>query len=78
MVALVGSMDGSLGRYCAHMSACPANTEITGSLTRGMTALLKSFASKNSGEIPKRLLVQYTIYLAELYRILSSDEIFTV
>ena len=49
---------GSLGRYCAHMSACPANMEITGSLTRGMIALLGSFASKNSGEMPKRLLVQ--------------------
>mmetsp|Transcript_2285 Transcript_2285/g.3117 ORF Transcript_2285/g.3117 Transcript_2285/m.3117 type:complete len:289 (+) Transcript_2285:2-868(+) len=57
VVAVVATMDGTLGRYCAHMSVSPAGVEVLQSLTRATKALLQSFAQKNGGDMPKRIII---------------------
>ena len=57
VVAVVATMDGTLGRYCAHMSVSPAGVEVLNSLTRATKALLQRFAQRNGGDMPKKVII---------------------
>ncbi len=57
VIAVVGSMDGLLGQYCAHISACATESELGASLDTAFTALLETFAKRHGGKYPKRMLI---------------------
>jgi len=56
ILAIVASMDGMLGQYCAHITTCDMRTEPVNSLRDGIGALLDHFARKNGG-FPKSIIV---------------------
>ncbi len=64
MAALVGSTDGMLGQYAAHISTCDMRVEPVETLTEGMGALLEAFAARNGANYPRRIIV-YRDGLAE-------------
>jgi len=55
VAAVVGSMDGKLGQYCAHVSA--VKSDPGSNLERGMAALLNTFCQRNDGRMPRRLII---------------------
>ncbi len=57
VAAVVASMDGKLGQYCAHISTCNAREEPVGNLQRAMSTLLDTFMSRNQGRYPKRIII---------------------
>eukprot|EP01032_Pedospumella_encystans_P026556 gene26556-30003_t len=57
VVAVVASMDGMLGQYCAHISSCNANREPVNSLYESFHALLTAFCARNNGEFPRNIIV---------------------
>jgi len=58
VAAVVGSMDGMLGQYCAHISRCTvSNTEPVPHLEVAMDSLLNAFARRNQGKIPKHIII---------------------
>ncbi len=57
VAAVVASMDGSLGQYCAHISTCTAHTEVVSTLETAMAQLLTAFRDRNKGQMPKRMIV---------------------
>jgi hypothetical protein len=54
--ALVGSMDGSAGQYCAHISATHGQSKAFDKLTEGMESMLNSFYQKNKA-FPKHIIL---------------------
>lgn len=57
VVAVVASMDGMLGQYCAHISSCNANREPVSSLYEPFHALLTAFCARNNGQFPRNIIV---------------------
>ena len=50
-------MDGMLGQYCAHISACTTREEPVGSLYESFRLLLKAFCIRNNGQFPRKIIV---------------------
>jgi eukaryotic translation initiation factor 2C len=57
VAAVVASMDGKLGQYCAHISTCASREEPVEGLGRAVGALFDSFCSRNGGNMPKRIII---------------------
>ncbi len=57
VAAVVASMDGKLGQYCAHVSTCPSREEPVANLERAVSALLDCFCKRNGGNMPRRIIV---------------------
>jgi hypothetical protein len=57
VAAVVASMDGKLGQYCAHVSTCSSREEPVGNLERAVSALLDCFCKRNNGNMPRRIIV---------------------
>ncbi len=55
VAAVVASMDGSLGQYCAHISSC--RDEVVSTLENSMFQLLTAFCARNDEHMPKRMIV---------------------
>lgn len=57
VVAVVGSTDGMLGQYAAHISVCEHREEPVQDLVKAFTPILTAFCNRNGGRPPKRILV---------------------
>lgn len=57
VAAVVASMDGMLGQYCAHISTTKANEEVITGLQKSFQSLLKTFCARNHGQPPKRIII---------------------
>eukprot|EP01034_Spumella_vulgaris_P023600 gene23599-29836_t len=57
IAAVVASMDGMLGQYCAHISTCHSGEEVPGTLEASMAQLLSAFRARHDGQMPKRIVV---------------------
>ncbi len=57
VVAVVGSTDGMLGQYCAHIATTSASDEPVNGLEEAIGAVLDTFCKRNGGHMPRRILV---------------------
>lgn len=57
VVSVVGSTDGMLGQYVAHVSICTSADEIFPAFERAMDSILQSFCERNEGKIPRRMII---------------------
>jgi eukaryotic translation initiation factor 2C len=55
VAAVVGSMDGKLGQYCAHISA--VNGDPGSNLERAVSSLLDTFCQRNEGNMPRTMII---------------------
>jgi eukaryotic translation initiation factor 2C len=56
VVAVVGSMDGMLGQYCAHISVSTSGEPVA-DLESAISSMLTAFSQRNNGKIPRRIIV---------------------
>jgi eukaryotic translation initiation factor 2C len=54
---MVGSTDGMLGQFAAHVSVCQDRDNPINELERGVEQLLTAFSHRNQGRIPKRIII---------------------
>eukprot|EP01039_Chlorochromonas_danica_P003414 gene3414-3741_t len=57
VAAVVGSTDGMLGQYCAHISAIGFSEGPVSGLEESVGAVLDTFCQRNNGNIPRRIVV---------------------
>lgn len=57
VVAVVGSTDGMLGQYCAHITTTSSAEEPVRGLEEAVGAVLDTFCKRNNGKMPRRLIV---------------------
>ena len=57
LAAVVGSLDGSLSQYAAHLSANAPRVEMIASLEDSMVFLLRAFKERNKNKIPETIVV---------------------
>ncbi len=57
VVSVVGSTDGMLGQYAAHVSVCHSVEEVKNILERAMESILQAFCERNGGQVPRRIII---------------------